>query len=133
MGGIGAYRSLTHIAFYIIIFISSISFQIGYRTDFPKRLAKLLSMYGCLAYLIMANDLRIKSYYTKEYVKSEEARTEYLRDLKRKGFEGIAYPPSLKDSPDNIFVVNDFTSKSKEYAKKCFCEVESISFEIESP
>ena len=130
MGGIGEYRSLAHIAFYTVAFIAVYSFLFGYLTPLPKQVLQLFSFASCLSFIIMANDLRIKAHYTKNYILSEDAKIEYLRGLKKQNFQGRAKASLLNDSRDNIFVVNDFTNEQNGFAKECFCESEGIKFEI---
>lgn len=131
MGGIGAYRSLTHINFYTVVFFSVLSFFIGYYTNFSKKIAQMLASIGTVTFLIMANDLRIQLHYTKQYVISEDARTAHLKKLKEQGFKGKAILKPLYDSPYNLLVINEINKSSLFYTNKCITQAEQLGFEIE--
>lgn len=129
MGGIGAYRSLTHIAFYVVIFISIISFVIGYKTYFPKIVCRLLTFVGSFAFLIMANDMRINLHYTKQYIASEDTRIIELLKLKEAKTTGTVVLKPLFHTPYNIFISNEISSNGS-YASKCISRAMRLGFSL---
>jgi hypothetical protein len=130
LGGIGEYRSLTPIAFYVVIFFSSISFLIGYKTLFPTKIARILTIFGAVTFLIMSNDLRINLYYTKQYVKSEDERMAHLLRLKKEGFQGTVTLKPLFHTPYNLFIMNEIDG-SRKFISRFICESMQAEFSLE--
>lgn len=129
MGGIGEYRSLTHIAFYVVIFIAVLSFVIGYKTHFPQSLSRLFTLIGSITFLIMANDMRINLSYTKQYVASEDARMTLLLQLKKEKTTGTVVLKPLFETPYNIFISNELNPKNN-YASHCISRAMQLGFSI---
>jgi hypothetical protein len=129
MGGIGEYRSLAHIAFYIVVFIATISFLIGYKTYFPMNLSRLFAIIGSITFLIMANDMRIRLHYTKQYVASEDARIAYLYELKKANTKGTITLKPLYYTPYNIFVPNEIQTQGG-YPNSCISNAMNLGFNI---
>ncbi len=130
MGGIGAYRSLTHLAFYILVCTAMLSFLIGYQTYFSLRVAKTLTFFASVGFLVMSNDLRINLHYTRLYLNSDKARMEYLQELKSKNVQGIVKVKPLYQSPYNILIMNEIKGDNA-YAGKCICKAIGAEFSIE--
>ncbi|SFF46942.1 hypothetical protein [Thermoflexibacter ruber] len=130
MGGIGAYRSLTHLAFYVLIFTAILSFLIGYQTTFPLQIAKTLTIFAAVSFLIMSNDLRIGLHYTRLYLESDKARMNYLLALKSKNTQGIVKVKPLYYSPYNILIMNEIKGDNA-FVGKCICEAMGAEFRVE--
>lgn len=129
MGGIGEYRALTHIAFYVVVAVATLSFLIGYKTYFPTSLSKLLTVVGAVTFLIMANDMRINLHYTKQYVASEDARIAHLQELKKAKTKGMITLKPLYYTPYNLFVPNEIR-KQNGYQNSCISNAMNLGFSI---
>ncbi len=129
MGGIGEYRSLTHIAFYVVVAVATLSFLVGYKTYFPTNISKLLTMVGAITFLIMANDMRINLHYTKQYVASEDARIAHLEGLKKAKTKGMITLKPLYYTPYNLFVPNEIR-KQNGYPNSCISDAMNLGFSI---
>lgn len=84
--GVGPLRSLTFVAFFVVLFVYFIAFFIGYQGFFPKSLAFVLFFYTLLGLLYLAkykwvNELAGVKQYAKEY----DARIAYLQKLQQQG------------------------------------------------
>lgn len=130
MGGIGAYRSLAHLAFYILIFTATLSFLIGYKTAFPLQIAKTLTIFASVSFLIMSNDLRISLHYTHLYLESDKARMDYLEKLLSSNTKGTVKVKPLYQSPYNILIMNKIKGENS-FAGKCICKAIGAEFQIE--
>jgi hypothetical protein len=130
MGGIGAYRSLTHLAFYVLIFTAVLSFLIGYQTNFPLQIAKTLTIFASVSFLVMSNDLRIGLHYTRLYLESDKARMDYLLELKSQNTQGTVKVKPLYQSPYNILIMNEI-KEDNTFVGKCICEAIGAEFRVE--
>ncbi|GAB4186484.1 MAG: hypothetical protein OHK0057_01650 [Thermoflexibacter sp.] len=130
MGGIGAYRSLTHLAFYVLISTAMLSFLIGYQTAFPLQIAKTLTIFASVSFLIMSNDLRIGLYYTRLYLESDKERMDYLSVLKSKNMQGIVKVKPLYQSPYNMLIMNEIDGENA-FVGECLCKAMGVEFRLE--
>lgn len=84
IGNIGPDRSLTHIAFYLVLLVSSLFFTIGSKTQFPKKLALVMSIFTLSFYLILGFD---KIYFnlqdTAKHADSLDQRTNEIAQWKK--------------------------------------------------
>ncbi len=130
MGGIGAYRSLTHLAFYVLVCTAILSFLIAYQTAFSLQVARTLTIFASVSFLIMSNDLRIRLHYTRLYLDSDKARMENLLELKSQNIQGVVKVKPLYQSPYNILIMNEIQGNNA-YAGKCICNAIGAGFSIE--
>ncbi len=130
MGGIGAYRSLTHLAFYVLVYTAILSFLIAYQTSFSLQVAGTLTIFVSVSFLIMSNDLRINLHYTRLCLDSDKARIDYLLELQSKNTQGIVKVKPLYQSPYNILITNEVKGDNA-YAGKCICKAIGADFSIE--
>ncbi|MCU0393792.1 MAG: hypothetical protein MUE81_21985, partial [Thermoflexibacter sp.] len=119
---IGNDRTLTIVAFFVVIFVAYFSFQLGYRTLFSRKIALFFAIM-CL--LLLAYGARYRwtneVYGAKIYAEHFDRTIDYLLELKAKkhrqpvGIDPITLPPGSLErnsfSADTLFWFNkDFAN-----------------------
>jgi hypothetical protein len=131
-GSIEPNRTLTIVAFLLLVFTAYFAFQLGYRTLFPKKLAWLFAF---LALLILAyegryrwvNEVKGAKIYAQEY----DAQIAYLLDLKAKknrkpvGLAPITLPPGSLER-------NSFYADTTYWLNRDFAKAYELGFAVYS-
>lgn len=114
VSGIGPFRALTHIAFFIVCYVVALSFFIGYKTLFSKQIAYVLAVVSCVCFLFVSREkIKINLPETIKYTQSEKSRIIKLVDFKRKGNRETVVLDSLYASSRNVLFYYEFAAELK--------------------
>jgi hypothetical protein len=126
--GVEPRRSLTHVSFYIICFLSFFYFLIGYRTLFNSSLSLMLSILSCFVIIFFSSKGYILNFTeTIKYVRSQDEMIEHLSKLNNLGNKDILYLDRIYESEEVVFIVNDI---SFDHINKCISDGFNLGYTI---
>ncbi|WP_299454299.1 DUF6056 family protein [uncultured Microscilla sp.] len=131
IGSIGPLRSLTHLSLYIVCYVVSFGFLIGYQTMFSKKLAFVLAC-SSFFYLCVIGLKKIKDDVPQvaRYAKSYDQRLQYLQQLKAKGHTQKVVLPPLALPNYNIIVTHELSKSPDYWVNGCMQDALQLKFKV---
>jgi hypothetical protein len=131
VGNIGPHRSLTHLSFYLVVYVAIFGFMIGYYTLFSKKLAFAITC-SCFFYFGGIGLKKIKDDVPQvaHYAKSYDQRLLYLQQLKAKGHTQKVVLPPLALPNYNIIVTHELSKSPDYWVNGCMQDALQLKFEV---
>ncbi|EAY28511.1 DUF6056 family protein [Microscilla marina] len=131
IGSIGPLRSLTHLSLYIVCYVVSFGFLIGYQTMFSKKLAFVLAC-SSFFYLCVIGLKKIKDDVPQvaQYAKSYDQRMAYIKKLKAQGHTQKVVLPPLAQPNYTIIATDELSQSSNYWVNSCLQNALELKFEL---
>ncbi len=128
--GIGPERSLTIIAFLLVVFVAYFAFQIGYATLFPKKIAFVLACFSLLTFGYDARFRLINEVYgLRIYAQEYDQQINYLLEMKAKKNKKAVELPPITYPPASV-IRCPLSSDSTHWVNMDFAESLQLGFKV---
>ena len=128
----GPLRSMTHLAFYIAVYVAACFFLIGYKIEFPRKLALFLTVLSCLMIVkVYANKIYTTLPDTIHYAKDHRERIKKLKKINEDhGAPNIVTLQPLEDYENNILWHSEISTDTSHWHNKAIKRALNLKFGI---